>query len=73
MINNIRNEAQYKQVLSLIESYIKKATDNGGFNTLAKKENNELQQLSVLAEQYEDDVLKIMPLPVIIDNLVTQK
>lgn len=64
MIDKIRNEAQYKQVLSLIESYIKKATDNGGFNTLTKKENNELQKLSVLAEQYEDEVLKIMPLSV---------
>ena len=66
MIDKIRNEAQYKQVLSLIESYIKKATDNGGFNTLTKRENNGLKQLSVLAEQYEDDVLKIMPLPVTI-------
>ena len=73
MIDKIRNEAQYKQVLSLIESYIKKATDNGGFNKLTKKENNELQKLSVLAEQYEDEVLKIMPLPVTINNVVAQK
>ena len=66
MINNIRNEAQYKQVLNLIESYIKKAADYGGFNMLTKKENNELKQLSLLAEQYEDEVLKIIPLHVTI-------
>jgi len=71
MIDKIRNEAQYKQVLNLIESYIKKATDNGGFNTLTKKENNELKQLSLLAEQYEDDVLKIMPLLVTSNKKLT--
>jgi len=73
MIDKIRNEAQYNQVLTLIETFLKKATDGGGFNTLTPSEADELGQLSLLAERYEDDVLKIMPLPVSINALVKHK
>ncbi len=31
MIDEIRNEKQYKQVINLIESYLQKATKGGGF------------------------------------------
>ena len=73
MIDKIRNEAQYNQVMILIESFIKKATDNGGFSTLSATDSNELGRLSSLAEHYEDDVLKIMPLPLTINAVVEHK
>ncbi|MDR6783291.1 HTH-type transcriptional regulator/antitoxin HigA [Pedobacter africanus] len=73
MISKIRTEAQYHQILQLIESFIKKATDNGGFCTLSEAEANELEQLSVLAEQYEDKVLKVMPIPVTINAVIQHK
>jgi HTH-type transcriptional regulator/antitoxin HigA len=73
MIDKIRTEAQYNQVMALIEKFITKATNKGGFNFLADNEKEELHQLSVLAEAYEDNVLKIMPLPVTINTVVQHK
>lgn len=73
MIDKIRNEAQYNQVMALIEKFIAKATDSGGFNFLSSTEKDELGALSLLAEQYEDDVLKLMPLPVTINSVVQYK
>ena len=64
MIDKIRNEAQYSQVMALIEKFIAKATESGGFNFLTDEEKEELNSFGLLAEQYEDNVLKIMPLPV---------
>jgi len=73
MIDKIRNEAQYNQVMALIEKFIVKATDKGGFNFLSEEEREELGHLSTLAEQYEDNILKIMPLPVTINAVVQHK
>ncbi len=73
MIDKIRNEAQYNQVIALIEKFITKATDGGSFNFLSIQEKEELSSLSTLAEQYEDNVLKIMPLPVTIGSVVQHK
>jgi HTH-type transcriptional regulator/antitoxin HigA len=73
MISKIRNEAQYNQVLSLIEGFIQKATLGGGFHSLSNDETNELESLSLLAEQYEDNVLKLMPLPLTINAVVQHK
>jgi len=73
MIDKIRNEAQYNQVLSLIEKIIANATDRGGFSNLLEAEKEELGQLSILAEKYEDEVLKIMPLPLTISAVVQHK
>ena len=73
MIDKIRNEAQYNQVLSLIEKIIANATDKGGFNYLPEAEKEELAQLSIIAEKYEDEVLKIMPLPLTISAVVQHK
>jgi HTH-type transcriptional regulator/antitoxin HigA len=63
MVDKIRNEAQYNQVMALIEKFISKATGGGGFNSLSAAEAEELSHLSLLVEHYEDNVLKIMPLP----------
>jgi HTH-type transcriptional regulator/antitoxin HigA len=73
MIDKIRNEAQYNQIMALIEKFIAKATEVGGFNFLTDPEKEELGSLSLLAEQYEDNVLKIMPLPVTINSVVQHK
>lgn len=73
MIYKIRNEAQYNQITALIESFIEKATNGGGFHSLSKKEADELESLSLLAEQYEDKVLKLMPLPLTINAVVQHK
>lgn len=73
MIDKIRNEAQYNQVMALVEKIIGKATESGGFSFLSASEQEELGQLSLLAEQYEDNVLKIMPLPVTINAVVQHK
>ncbi len=59
----IRTEIQYKQVMKLIETYLQKATEQGGFHTLKNKDADELHTLGLLAEDYEDNVLKVMPLP----------
>ena len=56
MIDKIRNEAQYNQVMALIEKFITKATECGGFNSLSTAEAEELSHLSLLAET----ILKIM-------------
>lgn len=73
MIDKIRNEGQYNQIMLLIEGFIKKATDGGGFTSLTKAESDELAHISLLVEQYEDDVLKIMPLPISISAIVQHK
>lgn len=73
MITKIRNEKQYNQVMSLIEEYLQKATNLGGFQALSKAENDELKKLSLLAEDYEDTVLQIMPIKPSIGAIVEQK
>lgn len=73
MIDKIRNEVQYNQVMALIEKFIEKATDKGGFVFLSPAEKKELNHLSVLAEHYEDYILKIMPLPVTVNSVVQHK
>jgi HTH-type transcriptional regulator / antitoxin HigA len=38
MIDKIRNEVQYEEVMALIEKFIAKATENDGFNSLSATE-----------------------------------
>ena len=57
----------------MIENFIKKATEGGGFHSLNKKEDAELHQLSLLAADYEKNVLQLWPLPVSINAVVQQK
>jgi HTH-type transcriptional regulator / antitoxin HigA len=60
----IRTEQEYKDLMAQIEVFLQKATTGGGFGALTKEEGDELYRLSLLAEAYEDNVLKIFPLPV---------
>ena len=70
MIDKIRNKNQYEQVHQLIEGFIKKATKGGGFNSLNKKDTEELHQLTLLAADYEKNSLKIWPLPITINDVI---
>jgi antitoxin component HigA of HigAB toxin-antitoxin module len=73
MITKITNEAQFKMVEKLIETYLQKATNGGGFSCLTKKEEDELHHLSILAEKYEDEVLKIFPLKINFNTVIQNK
>lgn len=73
MIDKIRTETQYNRVMNLIEKFIQKATDGEGFHSLNEKEQEELHKLTILTAEYEDNVLKIMPLPVTVNAVVLQK
>lgn len=73
MIDKIRNQTQYEQVMQLIEGYLQKATKAGGFQGLSASESEQLKGLSLLAQQYEDEALRIMPLPVTVPAVVQQK
>lgn len=73
MIDRVRNQAQYEKIMALIESYLQKATQAGGFHTFSAAENQELKELTLLAERYEDEVLQVMPLPVSVPAVVQQK
>ena len=57
----------------LIIKHIKKATKGGGFHSLSQTDAHELSSISLLAEQYEDNVSKIMPLPITINSVVQNK
>jgi HTH-type transcriptional regulator/antitoxin HigA len=61
MITKIRTEEDYNKVMQLIEHYLSKSTENGGFHTLAIEEKKELKKLSLLAEAYEDSI-PLMPI-----------
>jgi putative addiction module component (TIGR02574 family) len=57
MIDKIENETQFNEAIALIEKFINKATQGGGFSSLTTAEAEELNQLSLMAEQYEDQIL----------------
>jgi len=73
MIDKIRTKKQYDQLMKLIEGLLQKATENGGFSNLSKADADELHKLTLLAAAYEDDVLKIMPLPVTLTAMIGHK
>jgi HTH-type transcriptional regulator/antitoxin HigA len=61
MITKIRSAADYEKVMQIIEGYLQKATEGGGFHTMPAKESAELKRLSLLAETWEDSI-PLMPL-----------
>jgi HTH-type transcriptional regulator / antitoxin HigA len=62
MLTKIRTEKEYKAVMKTIESLLEKATVIGGFHELSKEEAMMLSSLSELAEAWEDNTLKLMPI-----------
>lgn len=73
MIDKIRSQTQYEQVMQLIEGYLQKATQAKGFQGLTAQDAQHLKDLSLLAEQYEDESLQIMPLPITVPAVVQRK
>jgi antitoxin component HigA of HigAB toxin-antitoxin module len=61
MLTKISNEREYKAAMKTIESLLNKATEAGGFHKLPDEEATMLDNLSKLAEAYED-TLKLMPI-----------
>ncbi|WP_028523628.1 helix-turn-helix domain-containing protein [Runella limosa] len=59
----LKTEAEYKQVMAEIETFLQKATHNGGFTSLSPEETERLRNLSLQAEAYED-AIPIMPLQI---------
>jgi antitoxin component HigA of HigAB toxin-antitoxin module len=53
MLDKIRTKEQYEAVMRMIEKLINKATKLGGFHALNKKDDRELQRLTLLANEYE--------------------
>jgi HTH-type transcriptional regulator / antitoxin HigA len=53
-MQKIENEANYLKNMAKIEVYLQKATQNGGFSSLTLPEREDLRQLSLLAESWED-------------------
>jgi HTH-type transcriptional regulator/antitoxin HigA len=65
MITKIIDNATYENVMAQIETYLQKATANGGFEVgLTIEEQNEIGRLALLAEAYEDNVLGLAPIAV---------
>ena len=59
----LKTEAEYKQVMAEIETFLQKSTHNGGFTSLSPEETECLRNLSLQAEAYED-AIPIMPLQI---------
>jgi HTH-type transcriptional regulator/antitoxin HigA len=59
MLDKIRSKEQYEAINQMIEKYIVKATELGGFHKLSLKEDSELSRISFLARDFE----KVMMLP----------
>lgn len=58
----IQSEEEYNQVMEKVESYLQTATQMGGFHMLSAAQRADLQNLSKLAESWEDDI-PLMPIP----------
>jgi len=50
----INTNKEYEEVMKRIEKLLQKSTQNGGFDSLASDEVQNLQKLSLMAEKYED-------------------
>jgi HTH-type transcriptional regulator/antitoxin HigA len=61
MMYKINSEAEYQEVMERIEGYLQKSTRNGGVQILSALENEELRNLSLLAESWEDGI-PLMPI-----------
>ena len=62
MLNKIRSEREYKAVMRTIETLLEKVTKLGGFHMLPKEESDMLAKLSKLAESFEDNTMRLMPI-----------
>lgn len=59
--NKINDRKEYDEVMKRIEKLLQKSTKSGGFDKLHAKEVENLKQLSLMAEKYEDSI-PLMPI-----------
>ncbi len=59
--DKINTSREYDEVMKRIEKLLQKSTNNGGFESLPVDEVKTLQNLSLMAEKYEDS-LSLMPI-----------
>lgn len=57
----LKTRKDYDEVMKQIESLLQKSTEIGGFDKLPKEDADQLANLSLLAEQYEDSI-PLMPI-----------
>jgi len=62
VIHKIKTEKEFKAANLTIEGLLNKATKLGGFHKLEKSETEMLSELSKLVEDYEDNILGLMPI-----------
>lgn len=70
----INDRKEYDQVMSRIEKLLEKSTKTGGFENLHSDEVKTLQELSLMAEKFEDSV-PLMPIksPATITDMIKYK
>ncbi len=61
MTYKINSEEEYLQVMEKVESYLQRATSGAGFQSLNHEEREDLRQLSLMAEAWEDNI-PLMPI-----------
>jgi HTH-type transcriptional regulator / antitoxin HigA len=57
----IVDRAEYNEVMKQIEVLLQKSTSNGGVDGLSADDTKTLQELSIMAEHYEDSI-PLMPI-----------
>ncbi len=62
MVYQINSKEEYEQVMEKVESYLRLATQQGGFHGLSAAQRTDLQHLSQMAEAWEDGI-PLMPIP----------
>ena len=62
MTYQIKSKEEYEQVMEKVESFLRLATQQGGFHALDAEQRTDLQHLSQMAEAWEDGI-PLMPIP----------
>lgn len=72
--DKINDRKEYDQVMSRIKKLLEKSTKTGGFENLPSNEVKTLQDLSLMAEKFEDSV-PLMPMksPATITDMIKYK
>ena len=73
MLDKIRNQEQYEAIMKMIEKYIQKATKGGGFHSLDKKDEKDLHQLTLLANDFEKQSIRQTALNLSLNGIVQNR
>lgn len=73
MLDKIRSKEQYEAINQMIEKYIVKATELGGFHKLSLKEDSELSRISFLARDFEQVMMLPMELKQSLNSIVQHR